>query len=264
MKKKIGLCILTIVLFLFLLAGYGFGRYYTIIVNDKGTLELIVSDFNMQRTIRVIHRALGNVDVSDAETITLSLQSAGVRGAIQAELLESLDDFNRTHSPGADLLRLEIISEDNKTYHIHIGSLAFGIREDGSRILSVVDIIGVESEMQIYNREWSNFSVVDMSDPLENVDFDVENSAKIIYEVLNLNRPEDGRIVLARLAQLELPIQGIINANEVIELTDIEDDRILDIETEDNRYFRLFLCRNYGIRIVVDLKTDETIYTRTW
>ena len=102
--------------------------------------------FDIENTIKVLQEALGR-STREAEGIADILMLAGVQGVRRAELLDSLE--LDTHFPRGRPL-LEIESEDNKIYHLHLTFLtSYGF--ENSRFYSIDRIIDLETGVWIYN-----------------------------------------------------------------------------------------------------------------
>ena len=81
---------------------------------DNTAMEKSI-DFNLENTIQVLNEALVDAEVTAESGIVEILQEAGVRGAVQAELIDE---------PGRVLV-LEIVSEDEKTYELVVARRVF-------------------------------------------------------------------------------------------------------------------------------------------
>jgi len=74
--------------------------------------------FDLENTKRVIQEALGS-DERGTRLATLSLQDAGVRGAIRVKVIVRSGDIGEDGYPNAHTI-LEVESEDHRVYQVHL------------------------------------------------------------------------------------------------------------------------------------------------
>ena len=100
------------------------------IKNEKNSEEGEIVIFDRENTVLVIQETLiqeiENCTVAQAERIMRALLEAGLYGAISAEFVE----FSDGHLP-----TMEIKSEDNKVYHLHL----FYARDGGCKVEAISD-----------------------------------------------------------------------------------------------------------------------------
>ncbi|MDR2600000.1 MAG: hypothetical protein LBC73_06955 [Oscillospiraceae bacterium] len=232
----------------------------TIITNDGGNTDMDEKViFDRENTINIIKTAIDRSDREVEQMVDL-IESAGVRGAVRAQLLDSLELDKRFPTPDP---RLEIESEDNRIYHLY---LSFRTRSgfDNNRMYVVARIYDIEGGFNVFNIEWNECGMFsDEADFIaklfEDVVFDHENTVRVIQKALNIDE-RDAKSPLTMMARLG--IRGVVNAQEVKDLSVAEDYRVLDIVTEDNHHYRLILNFLYVISKAIDLETNETIFPK--
>jgi len=214
--------------------------------------------FDRENTVNLIKAAIDRSD-REVEWMVDDLESVGINGAVRAQLLDSLELDKSLPTNSA---RLEIESEDGRIYHMYL-TFHHTSGFDNDRMYVVGRIFDVEKGLDIFNIEWEECGMSEAADAItdlfEEVDFDYGNTVQIIQEALSIEE-RDAQTPLTRMASLG--IKGVVNAREVEDSSVTEGDRVLDIETEDNRHYRLILNRFYVIRTVINLETNETIFPR--
>ena len=95
------------------------------------------------------------------------------------------------------------------------------------------------------------------SEEVPEVDYDYEKSRLTIKEALAC-RWNDAEYILGRISYAK--IKGVISAKIVPEDTPESSDVTLDIESEDNIKYRVYMSRSYRVIIIEDLDASEVIY----
>ena len=95
------------------------------------------------------------------------------------------------------------------------------------------------------------------SEEVPEVDYDYINSRKVLKKALDSN----WRVAEYILEVINIPkIKGVISAKIVPEDTPESLDVTLDIESEDNIKYRIYMSRSYRVFGIEDLDASEVIY----
>jgi len=215
--------------------------------------ELMAFDmFDYINTLTVIHRGLGR-SLDEANDAIRALFAVNVQGAISAKIIESTEKTTNLASPP---ITLEIVSEDNKVYHFIFES------SDDGRYYSVSRILDVASSEWVYNSRWGFDFLPEPIIDLDSLEFDYENSVKVIEDALSI---ENHVVIRAFVKGFPMRnIRGAIKAEVVGEIRDSDifvrmqpNDVLLKIESEDNKHYLLTLGTDFKLKRIVVIETGE-------
>jgi len=89
------------------------------------------------------------------------------------------------------------------------------------------------------------------------MNFDYENSFQVIQKSLNCDDPEDVEIILDTLerAKVKGALSGEIKADDSLWAP-----VVLEIESEDNKIYRIYMNQIYNVEGIQDMDTGKYIY----